>query len=52
MAARFLSRSMRFKTCLMEGLDDIGLTLQKGTAIDEYEAKLASEPGVRKRKKP
>ena len=32
------------KTCLMEGLDDIGLTLQKGTAIDEYEAKLASEP--------
>ena len=32
------------KTCLMEGLDDIGLTLQKGTAIDEYEVKLASEP--------
>ena len=32
------------KTCLMEGLDDIGLTLQKGTAIDEYEAKLAAEP--------
>ena len=32
------------KTCLMEGLDDIGLTLQKGTAIDAYEAKLASEP--------
>ena len=32
------------KTCLMEGLDDIGLTLKKGTAIDEYEAKLASEP--------
>ena len=32
------------KTCLMEGLDDIGLTLQKGAAIDEYEAKLASEP--------
>ena len=32
------------KTCLVEGLDDIGLTLQKGTAIDEYEAKLASEP--------
>jgi len=32
------------KTCLMEGLDDIGLTLQKGTAIDAYEAKLAAEP--------
>ena len=32
------------KTCLMEGLDDIGLTLQKGAAIDDYEAKLASEP--------
>jgi len=32
------------KTCLMEGLDDIGLTLKKGTAIDEYEVKLASEP--------
>ena len=32
------------KTCLMEGLDDIGLTLKKGAAIDDYEAKLASEP--------
>ena len=32
------------KQCLMEGLDDIGLTLQKSTAIDDYEAKLASEP--------
>ena len=32
------------KTCLMEGLDDIGLTLQKGAAIDDYEAELASEP--------
>lgn len=32
------------KTCLMEGLDDIGLTMQKGAAIDDYEAKLASEP--------
>ena len=32
------------KTCLMEGLDDIGLTLQKDAAIDDYEAKLASEP--------
>ena len=32
------------KQCLMEGLDDIGLTLQKGTAIDDYEVKLASEP--------
>ena len=28
------------KHCLMEGLDDIGLTLEKGAAIDAYEAKL------------
>lgn len=27
------------KTCLMEGLDDIGLTLQKGDAIDAFEAR-------------
>ena len=32
------------KQCLMEGLDDIGLTLQKATAIDAYEADLADEP--------
>jgi len=30
------------KHCLLEGLDDIGLTLQKGEAIDAYEAKTAS----------
>ncbi len=29
------------KRCLMEGLDDIGLTLEKGAAIDSYEAKLS-----------
>ena len=27
------------KHCLMNGLDDIGLTLQKGKAIDDFEAK-------------
>ena len=27
------------KRCLMEGLDDIGLTLEKATAIDSYEAR-------------
>jgi 3-isopropylmalate/(R)-2-methylmalate dehydratase small subunit len=27
------------KKCLLEGLDDIGLTLQKAKAIDEFEAK-------------
>lgn len=27
------------KHCLMNGLDDIGLTLEKGAAIDTYEAK-------------
>ena len=27
------------KHCLLEGLDDIGLTMQKGSAIDAYEAK-------------
>jgi 3-isopropylmalate/(R)-2-methylmalate dehydratase small subunit len=29
------------KRCLMEGLDDIGLTLGKGAAIDSYEARLS-----------
>lgn len=28
--------------CLLEGLDDIGLTLQKGAAIDEFEKKIAA----------
>lgn len=28
------------KTCLLEGLDDIGLTLQKKTAIDTFEDKM------------
>ena len=32
------------KTCLMEGLDDIGLTLKKGASIDDYEADLADQP--------
>jgi 3-isopropylmalate/(R)-2-methylmalate dehydratase small subunit len=33
------------KHCLLNGLDDIGLTLQKGAAIDAYEEKLkASQP--------
>ena len=27
------------KCCLMEGLDDIGLTLEKGAAIDDFEAR-------------
>jgi 3-isopropylmalate/(R)-2-methylmalate dehydratase small subunit len=30
------------KHCLLEGLDDIGLTLQKQTAIDAFEAKSAA----------
>lgn len=30
--------------CLLNGLDDIGLTLEKQTAIDAYEAKLAERP--------
>ena len=29
------------KHCLVNGLDDIGLTMEKGGAIDAYEAKLA-----------
>ena len=28
------------KKCLLEGLDDIGLTLQKKETIDQYEASL------------
>ena len=32
------------KACLLEGLDDIGLTLQKGEAIDTYEAELDAQP--------
>ena len=30
------------KHCLLHGLDDIGLTLEKGSAIESYEAKLAA----------
>ena len=30
------------KHCLMNGLDDIGLTLEKGAAIDAYEARAAA----------
>jgi 3-isopropylmalate/(R)-2-methylmalate dehydratase small subunit len=32
------------KHCLMNGLDDIGLTLEKASAIDTYESKLADRP--------
>ena len=33
------------KHCLLNGLDDIGLTLQKGDAINAFEAKrAASQP--------
>ncbi len=31
------------KHCLLEGLDDIGLTLEKGAAIDDHEAKSRNE---------
>ncbi len=31
------------KHCLLEGLDEVGLTLEREEAIDGYEAKLASE---------
>jgi 3-isopropylmalate/(R)-2-methylmalate dehydratase small subunit len=31
------------KTCLLQGLDEIGLTLAKSDAISAYEAKLAAE---------
>ena len=37
------------KQCLMEGLDDIGLTLQKAQAIDAYEETLDAQPGVSRR---
>jgi 3-isopropylmalate/(R)-2-methylmalate dehydratase small subunit len=30
------------KHCLMNGLDDIGLTLEKGAAIDSYEQRMAA----------
>jgi 3-isopropylmalate/(R)-2-methylmalate dehydratase small subunit len=32
------------KQCLLEGLDDIGLTLKKAQTIDEYEAGLNDQP--------
>ena len=32
------------KHCLLEGLDDIGLTLEKAPAIESYETKLADRP--------
>jgi 3-isopropylmalate/(R)-2-methylmalate dehydratase small subunit len=32
------------KHCLLNGLDDIGLTLEKVTAIDAYEKKIADRP--------
>ena len=33
------------KTCLLEGLDDIGLTLEKSSAIDSYETdRQANQP--------
>jgi 3-isopropylmalate/(R)-2-methylmalate dehydratase small subunit len=31
------------KHCLMNGLDDIGLTMEKKSSIDDYEAKLKKE---------
>jgi len=31
------------KHCLLNGLDDIGLTMEKVGSIDNYEAKLSSE---------
>jgi 3-isopropylmalate/(R)-2-methylmalate dehydratase small subunit len=31
------------KRCLMEGLDDIGLTLEKGDAIDAFESRARTE---------
>ena len=31
------------KHCLLNGLDDIGLTMEKASAIDTYEAKLAAQ---------
>jgi 3-isopropylmalate/(R)-2-methylmalate dehydratase small subunit len=35
------------KHCLLNGLDDIGLTLEHAPAIDTYEAKLRQEQGWR-----
>lgn len=32
------------KQCLMEGVDDIGLTLKKAASIDSYEADLETQP--------
>ena len=32
------------KHCLLQGLDDIGLTMQKAEAIDDYEAALDAQP--------
>jgi 3-isopropylmalate/(R)-2-methylmalate dehydratase small subunit len=35
------------KRCLMEGLDDIGLTMEKAAAIDSFEAQASqSRPWV------
>ena len=31
------------KHCLLNGLDDIGLTMEHKSSIDSYEAKLAAE---------
>ena len=31
------------KHCLLNGLDDIGLTMEKASSIDEYEARVSSE---------
>ena len=31
------------KKCLMEGLDDIGLTMEKGAAIESFESRAATE---------
>jgi 3-isopropylmalate/(R)-2-methylmalate dehydratase small subunit len=31
------------KHCLMEGLDDIGLSLEKGASIDAFEARANAE---------
>jgi len=34
------------KHCLLNGLDDIGLTMEKSASIDTYEAKLGERPWV------
>ena len=31
------------KRCLIEGLDDIGLTMEKASSIDSFEAKASAE---------